>query len=716
MQPHPLSETFSAYPIVDQLLPGYDAIRLEERSVHFRNCLVGVGSNGLLTGITHEGCELLARPMSITGEVAGKPLTLAPERTEVTRNTATEIAFHATGAHEGVGYSTTTTVEYDGLVRFVIEFDSPTPVTFRDMSIHIPLDAKQADYLYDFKSYRMPAQNGVIWNSQKSRIMGVSIGRFMNMFAPYVWIGNSHCGISWFAESDVDWHDKPGQPVWTISRRQGVVELKVDVVMGETERQRFVLDFGTMVAPVKRLPRQCHDWVFAGMSRDYWGTDGPLPENAYGDIPEYVDKANVLMFSSDFNNVLEERHAQYVLHPEQLTKYVKKHHDAGFSKVIYYTCMNLVTSLHPDYETLAPGLKREPELLREWPGNRVPGAKQCKWLSACPNSPQNLAMILDLAKCLVTEHDVDGIYLDNFMYTYNCRRPGCAAEKRGKLQSEFRLYQYREFMKKLASIFIRHGKEPLIWVHHTGIMMFPVMSFATMGLSGEIMTHRNESKYNHVELFDEAAGVVEFNSTSWGVPILWYPDLKHGMYTKNRPDAPLTRLEYSEKYGATYLGMCMLYGSIPVSMNADRAAAIFHKVTAARYAFGMSADDVIFLPYWERSKQLRIVQAPAAQGSDQPRQDVEASVYTRNTKLLVVLVNVDSRAADVQVVLADELLGKTYEGYRLRDCVGERDVELVTQETREGKALPGRRCRLSLPGHGFALLLGEAGRTATQNR
>ena len=38
------------------------------------------------------------------------------------------------------------------------------------------------------------------------------------------------------------------------------------------------------------------------------------------------------------------------------------------------------------------------------------------------------------------------------------------------------------------------------------------MSFATMGLSGEIMASKHKSKYDHIDLFDEAAGVVELNS------------------------------------------------------------------------------------------------------------------------------------------------------------------------------------------------------------
>ena len=139
--------------------------------------------------------------------------------------------------------------------------------------------------------------------------------------------------------------------------------------------------------------------------------------------------------------------------------------------------------------------------------------------------------------------------------------PSTSHEKREKKQSVFQLYQYRDFMKKLASIFVRNGKEPLIWIHHTGIMMFPVMSHATMGLSGEIMTTKNKSQFNHVELFDEAAGVVEFNSKWWGVPILWYPDLKYGIYTKNRSDAPLTWIHGSVGRSEEGQSWCMSFGS-----------------------------------------------------------------------------------------------------------------------------------------------------------
>jgi len=694
--PHPPSEEFAAYPIVDAPLPGYEPIRLEDRSIHLRNCTIALGDDGLVEAITHEGVQLLSRAMAITGSVDGTELELDAEGLVVTSNEATAIATRATGRCGPVSYVANTTVEYDGLVRFIIELDSPGPVTYSDLSIHIPIDSDQADYFYDFKSFEMPAQQGVIWDSQKTRILGASIGRFTNMFAPYVWIGNYHRGICWFAESDAGWQDTPGKPVWTITRREGEIELTVHVVMGEAEMDRFTLDFGVMVTPVRRLAREGHDWVFAGMSRDYWddGQDA-LPPDAYSHIPDYVDRAQVLMFSSDFNNFLEERHAQYVLHPEELSAYVRKYHDAGFSKVIYYTCMNLVSSLHPGFGQLREGASKIPELLRTWPLRGAPDVAEHELLSTCPNSQQNLAMVLKLAETLVADHDVDGIYLDNFMYTYNCQRPGCTFERRERKQPVFHIYQYRDFMRKLASIFIRHGKQPLIWVHHTGIMMYPVMSFATMGLSGEIMTTKNESRFNHIELFDEAACVVEFNSTSWGVPILWYPDLKYGIYTTNRPDAPLTQLEYCEQYGSTYLAMCMLYDSIPVSMNAHIDTPIFRKVTAARYAFGMSADDVAFHPYWEPHPGVGVVQ--------EGEQSVRASVFTRADRIMIVLVNFASSSADVQVVLSDELLARACRGPRLRDCVAERDLDLTDQG-----------CRLSLSGHGFTILLGEADRDAAE--
>ena len=709
MTPHPPSTAFDAYPIIDTPLPGYEAIGFRQGAVHFRNCELAIGANGLPTSIRHDGVDLLAGAMRLSGRVDGADIGAVAAAVEVTRNADTEVSFAARGAVGGASLSIRTVVEYDGLARFILDFESAQPVAFEDLSIHIPIDAEQADYFYDFKSYAMPDSDGVVWNSQKSRAAGVSIGRFMNMFAPYIWIGNYQRGISWFAESDINWQDRADRPVWTIVKRDGVVELKVDVIMGTAHRQRFVLDFGIMVTPVRRFARESHDWVFTGMSRDYWDMDeDTLPEGAYGHIPEWVDRANVLMFSSDFNNALEERHAQHIAHPRELSRYVRAFHSAGFSKVIYYTCMNLVTSQYPRYDELAPGMRREPILLREWPGKRVPGAEQREFLSTCLNSPQNLAMVLDVTRALVAEHDVDGIYLDNFMYTYNCRRPGCAVEKRGLPQPRFLLYQYRDFMKKLASIFVANGKDPLIWVHHTGIMNFPSMSLATMGLSGEIMSNKNKSRYNHIELFDEATAVVEFNATSWGVPILWYPDIKYGFYTRDRPDAPLTSLEYSQKYGATYLAMCMLYGSIPVSMNADPGATIFTNVTAARYAFGLSADDAVFVPYWEPASGVRIVQAASA-GGEEGRKEVKASWYVRDGKILVVLVNFDSRPAKVELVLDNDHACRAYQGYQLRNYVDGAVISLQQAPTRADEALPGHQTDVTLPGHGFALLLGEAG-------
>jgi len=80
-KPHPPSEKLAAYPIVDEPLPGYEPIRLVNRSVHFRNCAIALGKDGLAEASAHEDVQLLSRGMAITGGAAGvlKCMTMSPD-------------------------------------------------------------------------------------------------------------------------------------------------------------------------------------------------------------------------------------------------------------------------------------------------------------------------------------------------------------------------------------------------------------------------------------------------------------------------------------------------------------------------------------------------------------------------------------------------------------------------------------------------------------
>ncbi len=167
------------------------------------------------------------------------------------------------------------------------------------MLVHIPLDSGQVDYIYDWKSYPVPRGSGVVWDSGKTRTAGEGLGLFKNQLVPYFWMGNSQRGLSWFIESDEGWQDG-GKPVWTLTRDGKTLELTVRVIMGQTKKQDFRLDFSLMVNPIKQIDRaKSQAWQYCGMAREVWES-GANPDTIYnGQIPGYVDRKDVLMFFTD---------------------------------------------------------------------------------------------------------------------------------------------------------------------------------------------------------------------------------------------------------------------------------------------------------------------------------------------------------------------------------------------------------------------------------
>jgi hypothetical protein len=369
--PHPSSAAYAAYPLPSGLLPGFQPMNLDGRAVRFHNCNVDIETNGLIRSIEHDGVQLLAESMKISGKINGKTIVLNPDMAEIVENTPANIAFRATGTHAGAAYTVDTMAEQDGLIRFVLNFSSSSPATYEDIFIHLSLASAQVDYLYDWKSYPVPKGSGIIWDSGKTRAAGGGLGLFKNQFVPYLWMGNSHRGLSWFTESDEGWQDG-GRPVWILTRNANVLELTVRVISGRAEKQNFNLDFGIMINPVKQIDRvKSRNWQYCGMARDVWEKGADADTIYKGQLPDYVNRSDVLMFSSDFNNVYEERHAQFVLHPAELSANVAAHHKAGFSNVVYYTCMDNLISLHPDYERIKSNAMKIPAHIRQWPGHRV---------------------------------------------------------------------------------------------------------------------------------------------------------------------------------------------------------------------------------------------------------------------------------------------------------------------------------------------------------
>ena len=635
---HPPSPAFDSFPIVDELLPGFEPIavdRGETIGVSLWNRTYRINPQGLVEQIDNGERSLLAGPVAITGRIAGDPLALVPSAQDITAESPKKVDIASVLAHGDVGVEVRTSIEYDGAVRTIVDFAAADPVVFQDIAIQIPLVRASCQYLHhvgDFQrgncgALALPAGDGMVWESAQARQFvtderDLQFTRLVNTFLPFVWVGDYGGGLCYFAESDEGWRDLDGRSVIELKGAGDRLDLIVHVVMGKATRPRLRIDFGLQATPVKPLPRGWRGWNFSHVG--FAGREGLIPDNA----------GKVVVFAGEGVSMdTQYRNSRHVFHPDRLAEAVAHAHASGY-QYAPYTCIDLLSEARPGLSREeVQGMAKEPPSSRQW----THGGGDHTYHNVCNWSPQNLAMVLEMVEELVSEHDVDGIYLDNVFLVGGCLRPGCSYVKEdGRRQPVFKLHMYREFMQKLASIFIRHGKEPLVWTHTSRTAVMPVFSFGTCMMDGEILVVGRFRK-DHVDLVTEADGVVKFSSYPLGMPMLWYSDLKYDLYQKLHPSPDMTQEEFVDRFGAAQIAVCLLHDGLFAGI---RNKAYITRIEQAKYAFGLAEDDVQFHPYWEEEEAIRAED-----------ENVRVSYYTRDTGVFLVAASFADRALETGLAL-----------------------------------------------------------------
>ena len=517
---HPESKAFQDFPVYEGLLPGFDPVGFSPKQVLFHNCEYNFENNGLLKGVTHQGVPLICAPLEIRGTINGKSIRLPLDgQPEIVKKTIQEMEIRYRGNMGEISTEVELLVEYDGLIRTRIRFHGEQEMEIKDLSVVIPYAEDQAEAIHYNgdgsrlypNTHALEKKDGILWESLRDQEFdpGFPCGQILNALVTHVWLGNYDRGFSWFIESDKGWINDRDSPVVQINRANGRIELIFHVVMGEHKRRDLLIDFGMMATPIKKLPPEWRSWFFSfALPFIYW--EKPVYPSSYrAFVPNSVkESCTVYNFVHDVHSTLPYRHSTTLSDPDGLHRFVDKHKKAGVDNLVVYTCMNLITDLNPDYDRIARNCMRLPEFKRIWPRPKTQTSgiapvnyqmltgegrddidEHHKLTITCQNAQEFLAMKLAFIENLVENYGIAGIYLDNFCTIYECARPGCAYEKfPGEYQPQFKLYQYRDFMKKLASIFVRHNvPDYMIWVHNTSVQHPAYLTFATCTLSGELV-------------------------------------------------------------------------------------------------------------------------------------------------------------------------------------------------------------------------------------
>ena len=524
-------------------------------TVNVWNRAVTFGGNGLPENITSAGMNVLSGPVVLRAFADNLELLPAVGTAHVTK--LSDGSAEATGsmAFSGLSVNTRSLIEFDGCIR--IELEVLATGTGPDSFIlDIPLSSDFAELINSHKltyviyeptsSGSIPAGTGVVWNH--------------DYFVPFIWLGNTKAGLSWFAASQKGWMVAPAttsEVTQEIIRTGSEVKLRVHLAdrafpLGQVRQIVFGLQ-PTPVKPIRadwRLKERygrhpmappellCNSVLFEPFGK-WWGW------------PEPKSDALVTKMQWDIDNGLVpyQQDREPVGWPVLETARNQVHADGG--RIYWYAPVHQLANISPWYRLYG----------KDWELTEGVGYENAtdEWYNAepvCPASKWQDLYIGTIATRSLPIYDFDGVYLDTYM-PYKCKNAahGCGyIDDYGVRQGEYTIWPMREQMKRLYRVV--HAKAGASIIGHiSSTPMPPIYSFIDSALSGEqywtYFQVQGGVDYHTVLPLDKCR--TEVMGRQWGWAPLWLPEFKTAASATSRE----------------LLSLILLHDSLILSANMD---------------------------------------------------------------------------------------------------------------------------------------------------
>lgn len=603
-----------------KVLKPWTPIRYEQDRLEVWGRQHDLADSLIVDQVTSAEKPLLAAPVALEAKVAGHEHQARLENREALAVADDRVAIRSRGSLGPIPLQLDTTAEYDGMFKFELTLQ-PSTEPLERLCLKIPLNSAHAIYYNLASSYYAKGEAGAV-PAQGMRLP----------FMPFVSLGDTRRGITWFAESTQGWlADK--EPIRVkVDSGAGTTTLCVEFVgqAVKLEKPRTIV-FGLQATPVKPVPadwrawrtdyiwppRQSRtlaiDWKSLGVPlkwRLIWWTDGPKR-----------------IFSEGFTTPLQILPA--------MGKWAAEVHKEGIPITPYFYlhgvsgCATGFERYYPVWQTTNP---RQIAGL----GDVIHGA--------CPSSPFGDYLLYGWQD-MVKRYGVDGLYFDGGGPPVPCSNElhdhGWIDEN-GARQYFYPIFGLRELFKRLQTLLQENVEQPVIWVHSDGKMAPPVYSFITATWEGEMV----QGPLRRGDTFLSDLLSLEFCrahqlSTQWGVVVMWLPS-NYG--------TPEQRVAQSHDC----MALMLLHGT-PIGRVGSFNRELLQAVWKAQADF--DTDQAEFYGYWENSDRLQL-------SPDHPR--IKASLYQRGDQRMVIVSNFTTEPQGVEV----KLLGSAAPTV-LRDTLGE---------------------------------------------
>lgn len=213
------------------------------------------GPTPFLASIVSQDRELLAAPIALSGTADGKPVTFDRAGLQLEKSGDTMAVFRQKSQSGKLALDVTTTVEYDGLIRFDVKMTAAEPVQLENLELAIPFRPEtsalfDADPTTPIFIGSFPYWNGAPGGTFPDREVWGS-------FTPYIFVGNDEVGLVWVCEAPRQWSNRDENRVLSLSRTSTDHRLNMNLIDRPIVLDKpFEFTFAIQPTPIKPLPEK----------------------------------------------------------------------------------------------------------------------------------------------------------------------------------------------------------------------------------------------------------------------------------------------------------------------------------------------------------------------------------------------------------------------------------------------------------------------------
>jgi hypothetical protein len=642
------------------------------------------GSTGFPQQIIAQGKSLLTSPINIRMIIDGETQQLQFKHREIIQLGKGLVRLVMRGGQYPLDANLDAYIEYDGMIKFVLELIPHTSLRIQELSLSVPVKKEFTKFLSYYtdspektKQYYTgvtcshirkidSARDGVLWQDGP---------------CSYIWITNNKAGICWFTESFKGWIFARGKKSFKLSAQPDTVTLQINIInlpVIIAEPRNYT--FGLIATPTKSLPKgwrakniidNCNNYNYGKFKRNfkvlwdfsrigesqYWFLRDP--EKLKNDI-ETCDRENSIRIGytdlglGGINTICEYNGKNYLLQDKTVIEYMDE----------WATKPNISSHLTEDQIKSAEKVKSP-----QWWADNIYGlGKKGKligsskvWLSLRSGFADYR---LHNIKKIVDEYAVDGIYVDSSMAIRDMRQlHDCFYyDNLGNKRLTYMYFAARDFLKRLRYICEKGKKKPerAVIAGCVGHIIIPVHSFIDYGATGEeynigywpaLKKRTYDSVYAYAELIEAntpltsmAATRLQWNASTHGMVPMLLPQFKGANVGKGKR---VGKLEGDKLTDGTnvMLAYMLLNDAVIWPLFCDRKM-IVGKIWPVRDNFGIGENDVVFYPYWENSFAVK---------TSDP--SLKVSFYKRGNKLLMFVSNLSRQKKNAEIKIISSSLG-----------------------------------------------------------